>query len=236
MPSACIDSRGRVAPDRRPSPVARGAGRALDRRGRAVAPRDREGCAMIEHRRPDRDEPSDDPAEGMRCALLDEYEEVLRRRPDPDPQGWASDRGISDRTLVLDLEVLKRLHGLNRSASGQGAGTRGAAEPPVERVALAGAASPWQIGRYLVLEWLDSGARRGLPRAPSRAGQGLRAQAGPAADRAGRRRRGRPGRARRRSAARGGCWPSATIPTWSGSSTSTSTRAGRSWSWSTCPA
>ena len=33
--------------------------------------------------------------------------------------------------------------------------------------------------------------------------------------------------------ARGGFWPSANIPTWSGSSTWMSTRAARSWSWST---
>ena len=60
------------------------------------------------------DEPEDDLPEPAPCALLDEYWEKLRSRTEPDSKEWLSDRGLLERSIAGDLDVLDTLHRLSR--------------------------------------------------------------------------------------------------------------------------
>ncbi len=65
-------------------------------------------------------EPEDDLPEPARCALLDEYWEALRSRTEPDSKEWLSDRGVRERSIAGDLDVLNALHRLERAVRGLG--------------------------------------------------------------------------------------------------------------------
>ena len=97
-----------------------------------------------------------------------------------------------------------------------------------------------RIGKYLVIERLDAGGQAQVYRVmhPELARElvlklgrrpiGAHRPAGPEGE-------GEPSPSPRPALLHeAGCWPAAIIPTWSGSSTWTSTKAGRSWSWNTC--
>jgi serine/threonine protein kinase len=121
------------------------------------------------------DEPGDQDEELARCALLDQFWCELQREPNMHPRHWLSDRPLEDRIILDDVDVLHRLHKLDRSSSESG----GAAAIPVfssshsprgkasgETVTSpypanpgAGAVYPERIGKYIVVELLGEGAQ-----------------------------------------------------------------------------
>ena len=201
---------------------------------------------MIESRCPDRDEPSDDPAEEI-CAARSwmSTRRSCRSRPESRPAGLGG--AIAGYLPTADARPGPRCLGSGCTGSTDRrrrptpgtCGLPGAAEPPDERVCRRrGAGAPRAADRpVLVLEWLDAGGQAQVFRVlhPELAKDFVLKLARRPIEREGDGEADPAGRDRL-IAARGGSWPSATIPTWSGSSTSTSTKAGPSWSWSTSPA
>ena len=110
-----------------------------------------------------------------RCALLDEFWEVLHREPTTHPRDWLSDRSLEDQTALHDLEIIHQLLEHERSTCKCGAaagiplfsssrtsrdketGASNASQVGVKPRTLVG--YPERIGKYLVIEPLGEGAQ-----------------------------------------------------------------------------
>ena len=134
---------------------------------------------MIPERTPGDHDPADDPQRPDHCQLLDEYWQALRCEAATELRQQLIDQNGHGHSIALELDVLSKLHQAQREASSDGEsaqlaagladsfatktisspGGNGGAIAVPGPAGAAPAEHPQRIGKYVVVELLDSGGQ-----------------------------------------------------------------------------